>query len=443
LKVFLCQSYLGPETSVARVVFPIGLAYIASRIKGKHEVYCYDPNVADNPEKEYPELLEKTAPDVVGLSLRNVDSAVSSSGNWYYPRFVSMLKTIKKKTPTAKIIVGGAGFSLFAKEIIRRNPEIDFGVMFEGEESFDRLLSDLDHPDRVNNLVFQKNGEVFFTERRDTDFKSSLLPARDLFDVPKYLKKEFSMNVVSKRGCEFNCIFCPNAFLAGYSYRVRSPKSVADEIEIMKKDFDVRTFRFADPTFNCPFQQAKGICQELKNRKVGVAWTADFHAAYINERFMKEAIESNCSWFNFSPDGASDNALAALKKDMTVGHIEKTIALAKKIDGAHVAYGFLYNLPSYNSEHVAGLLRLVPKMMRDLGEKLSGVYFTKIRVYPYSKIYDQAIEEGLITKDTDILRPLYYPGVHTYSMESFALQALKLYYNIQSIRNKLPEKLSA
>jgi len=437
LRVFLCQSYLGPETSVARVVFPIGLAYIASRIKHKHEVYCYDPNVADNPEKEYPELLEKIAPDVVGLSLRNVDSAVSSSSNWYYPRFVSMLKTIKKKTPASKIIVGGAGFSLFAKEIIRRNPEIDFGIMFEGEESFDRLLSDLDHPHRVNNLVFQKNGKVFFTERRDTDFKSPFLPARELFDIPKYRKKKFSMNVVSKRGCEFNCIFCPNAFLAGYSYRLRSPKSVVHEVEVMKNEFDVETFRFADPTFNCPFEQARGICQELKNRKVEVAWTADFHAAYINEPFMREAVESNCSWFNFSPDGASDNALAALKKDMTVGHIKKTMTLAKQIEGASVSYGFLYNLPAYNKEHVAGLFRLVPKMVHYLGQKLAGVYFTKIRVYPHSKIYDQAVNEGLITQETDILKPVYYPGAAACSMENVAFQTLKSYYLLETVRKKI------
>jgi anaerobic magnesium-protoporphyrin IX monomethyl ester cyclase len=443
LKVFLCQSYLGPETSVAHVVFPIGLAYVASRIQHKHEVYCYDPNVADNPEKEYPELVEKIAPDVIGLSLRNVDSAVSSSSNWYYPRFVSMLRTIKEKTPEAKIIVGGAGFSLFAKEIIRRNPEIDFGVMFEGEESFDRLLGNLDHPDRVNNLVFQKNGKTFFTERRNTDFESSLLPARELFDIHKYCKKEFSMNVVSKKGCEFNCTFCPNAFLSGYTYRLRSPKSVVNEVEIMKNEFDIRTFRFADPTFNCPFEQARGICEELKNRKVEVAWTADFHAAYINEQFMREAVESNCSWFNFSPDGASDNALAALKKDMTIRDIEKTMTLAKQIDGANVAYGFLYNLPSYNAEHVAGLVRIVPKMVQTLRKKLGGVYFTKIRVYPYSKIYDQAIEEGLITKDTDILQPLYYPGAHTFGTENITLQALRLYYKIQLLRDRLPQIISA
>jgi anaerobic magnesium-protoporphyrin IX monomethyl ester cyclase len=436
LRVFLCQSYLGPASSVAPIVFPIGLAYLASAIKDEHEVYCWDPNVADNPEKEYPELLDKISPQVVGLSLRNVDSAVSSPGKWYYPRFVSMVKTIREKLPSCKIIVGGAGFSLFAEEVMRRNPEIDFGVVLEGEQAFARLLKNFDHPEKVNNVAFRKNGKIYFTERETADFESSPLPSREFFDLSRYRKKSYSMNVISKRGCEFNCIFCPNAFLSGYSYRVRSPKKVVDEIEQLKNEYDMDSLRFADSTFNCPFDQARKICQELNARKIELKWTADFHPAFINEPFMREAVKSGCSWFNFSPDGASDGTLTMLKKDLTVRHIKNTISLAKKIEGASVSYGFVYNLPFCNSEHVVGLSRLIPRMVYELREKLFGVYFTRMRIYPYSPLYDIAFKEGIINEKTDILYPIYYSKTQPLSIQNIILKALKSYYLFETITKK-------
>ena len=435
MRVFLCQSYLGPVTDIP-TVFPIGLAYVASAIRNEHEVHCWDPNVAENPEKEFPDMLEKIAPDVVGLSLRNVDNAVDSSKNYYYPKFVSMVKTIRDKLPNSKIIVGGPGFSLFAKEVMQHIPEIDYGVVLEGEHAFAQLLKNLEHPERVNNVVFRKNGQIHFTELGVFDFKSANLPARDLFDFPKYQSRKYSMNVLSKRGCEFKCIFCPNAFLSGYSYRLRSPKNVVDEIEQIKNNYGIENLRFADATFNCPFNVSSKLCQELKERKVGINWTADFHPAYINERYMRNAVESGCTWFNFSPDGASDRALTMLKKDLTVNDIKKTITIAKKVDGAKVAYGFLHDLPFYNSEHVSGLSRLVLKMVRELPDKLFGVYITRMRVYPHSELYDIALKEGKITKNTNILYPIYYSSTPTLSMENMVMKALKAYYLIETITKK-------
>src|SRR4030066_848769 len=188
MRVFLCQSYLGPASSAPPLVFPIGLAYLASKIRNDHEVYCWDPNVSQDPEKELPRLLEKTNPDVVGISFRNVDSSFSFAIRWYYPNFVSMIRTIKETVPSCKLVAGGCGFSLFAEEIMRRKPQKEFGVISEGEHSFAQLLKNLENPERVNNLVFKRNGQICFTERRVEEFEFSPPPARDLFNIQEYKK---------------------------------------------------------------------------------------------------------------------------------------------------------------------------------------------------------------------------------------------------------------
>jgi radical SAM superfamily enzyme YgiQ (UPF0313 family) len=416
---------LGNASEASPVVFPLGLAYLASMIKHEHEVHCWDPNVAVNPDREFPQFLEKVVPDVVGVSLRNVDSASSFAPRWYYPDFVSMAKTIKKVMPTCKLVVGGSGFSLFAREIMERNQEIDFGVIGEGEHAFANLLKNLSHPERIGNVAFRKNGKILLTDRTWEDFETLPDPSREFFNLNSYKKKRYSISVQSKRGCGFNCIFCPTDFLFGCKYRLKSPKRVVDEIEELTNSYGVDNYFFVDSTFNHPVEHAREVCQELIKRKLEVNWTAEFATAFMNERFAKEAIQTGCRFFYFSPDGASDRALKMLGKDMNMAHVEKTISLAKRLEGMNVGYSFMFDLPRYNSEQVAGLGRLIPRMIAELREKLYCLSLTKLRIYPRSGLYDIAAREGQVNSSTDLLYPTYYSAASRLSAKNAIIQLLQ------------------
>jgi anaerobic magnesium-protoporphyrin IX monomethyl ester cyclase len=425
MRVFLCQSYLGPVSSAPPLVFPIGLAYLASMIKDDHEVHCWDPNAAQNAMKEFPRLLEKTTPEIVGVSFRNIDSGVSFAPHWYYPYLVSMIRMIKEILPSCKLVVGGCGFSLFAKEIMERNPEIDFGVVLDGEHALSQLLKNIEHPERVGNLVFRKNGQILFTERRFYDFESLPPPARELFDLQNYRKKRYTVSVQTKRGCGFNCIFCPNKFLLGCRYRLRAPKKVVDEIEQLVNTYGIDSYFFVDSTFNHPYDHSRRIVQELIRRKLEVNWSAEFATAFVNEGFMRKAIRTGCGLFYFSPDGASDRALNFLGKGMRVEHIEKTILLVRKLEGANVGYNFMLDLPYYNSEHVAGLARIASRMIVELREKLYGISLTRMRICPYTSIYEIAVKEGKLRQSADILYPAFYSASSILSMENIIAELLR------------------
>jgi len=408
MKILLCPSYLGlgkPEP----VIFPIGLGYLASSLIESHEVYCWDPNVAENPMKELSDISEKIDPDIVGVSFRNVDSVFSSRMRSYYPSFVSMVRMIKEKVPSCKLVVGGAGFSIFPETIMERNPEIDFGIVSEGEYSFVELLKNLDHPERVKNLVLRKDGRVVFTGRgRLVDFNLLPLPSREIFDLEEYRENPYSMGVQSKRGCKFGCVYCLHRFLMGSTYRLRSPEKVVGEIEVLVDKYDVNSFYFVDPVFNVPFDHGRGICREIIRRKLDVKWEACFRPDFVNARFMKEAIEAGCQLFDFSPDGASNGAMYMLGKSLDVRYVEKTIKWASQIEEAKVAYEFVYDLPGRNREHLLGLTRLFPKIMYSCRSKLRYLTLTKMRVYPHTPLYEIALRQGKISAQTDLLFPVHY-----------------------------------
>jgi radical SAM superfamily enzyme YgiQ (UPF0313 family) len=401
------------------LILPIGLSYLASSIKEEQDVICWDANVSSDPMKELSHLLETFDPDVVGVSFRNVDSVFSNKKRWYYPPFVSMVRTVKVEKPDCKLIVGGPAFSIFSEEIMGKNPEIDFGVVSEGEYSFEGLLKNFDHPERVGSLVFRKDGRVVFTPRsRLVDFDDLAPPSYDAFDLAKYGRNMTAIGIQSKRGCGFGCIYCLHSFFMGESCRLRSPRKVVDEIEGLVNKHGVNAFYFVDSVFNSPLDHAREICREIKNRKLEIRWEACFRPDLVNADFVREAVRAGCMLFDYSPDGASDGAMMGLGKDLKVEDVEKTLGLISKIGDAKVSYEFMYDLPFNDSENVLGLMRLFPKIMLRCREKLRDLSLTKMRIFPHTKLYEIALQQGKISRETDLLYPTHYEGNHSRSLEN-------------------------
>ena len=307
------------------LVFPLGLAYLASTIKKTHDVTCFDPNICEDAMKELSSVLEKVNPDIVGLSLRNIDSVLSFNKRSYYPTFKLMIKQIKQQKPNCKLVVGGAGFSIFAEEIINDCPEIDFGVVTEGEYSFAQLIENLGNPDRVPNVIFRRNDQTVSTQQKVVAFDLLPVPSRELFDVKKYQKALFSIGVQSKRGCGFNCVFCSKRVQGGNVCRIRSAIEVVDEIESLVNDFGVNSCFFVDSTFNFPVDHCREICEEIIKRRLEIKWSADFRPDYLNEAIMKLCVKAGCSWFSFSPDGACDLTMRLLGKNFGVRQLVENI----------------------------------------------------------------------------------------------------------------------
>ena len=410
MKILLCSQFLGGLEPVAdtKISFPLGLACIASMLH-EHEVYIFDSNLANNPLEELRRTIEKVNPDIIGVSLRNIDGQLSFNVCSYYEHFVSMIKVIKEVSPLSKLVVGGSGFSIFYKEIMKRNPEIDFGVVSNGEIAIVDLLKNLDHPERVKNLVFRNGKKIFFTGVNIIkDLDSLPKPFWEGFDVPRYREFPYSIGIESKRGCPFKCIYCVYRNIQGNRVILKSPKRVVDEIEYLMNNWDIKHFFFTDPIFNFPFDHGRKICQEIIRRKIEIKWRAWFRPDFLNAKFVWEALKSGCDIFDFSPDGACDEALRVLGKNMKVDDIEKAVRLISKFEGAKVGFNFMYDLPRANVQQMLGLTRLFRNILHTLQDKVLYLSSTRIRIYPRTPIYKIALSEGKIDENTDLLYPVYY-----------------------------------
>jgi anaerobic magnesium-protoporphyrin IX monomethyl ester cyclase len=408
LRVLLIQAYVGSRGGLPS--FPLGLAYLVGALK-EHECTVIDPNTVEKPFSEIERAIDKTNPDVIGISLRNIDTAQSFSSFTFFDSFVSMLKFIKKIRPNVKIVVGGTGFSIFAKEIMELLREIDFGLFLEGEYSFPDLLRNLHNPERVKGIYFRNNEKIFFTGRSESvDFSHLEPPPREFpnLNLSWYRKSAYSIGVQTKRGCAFNCAYCTYPYLQGSNVRLRSPRNVVNEIENLVNLHDIREVFFADTIFNFPMDQARNICRELLRRKLPIKWRAWFREDFVNETFMIEARDSGCECFEFSPDGGSQDVLDKLQKGITIKDIKRTSELARRIQGIRLRYNFAWNVPGENLRNAASLYKLLSWIVAKNWKQLECIGLSNIRIYPHTKIYQVALKEGYIRDEKDLLFPTFY-----------------------------------
>lgn len=408
MRVLLTQSY----TRNLFPVFPIGLAYVASSIKNEHDVQALDLNILIDPWSRVAEKMEAFGPDIVGISLRNVDSteyAGSESYFWDFARLVKMVKGIK---PDTKVIVGGSGFSIYAEYIMDRLREIDIGVYLEGEYTVKELLADMDNADRVKGCFIRSNkGGVSFTGHREfLKSEEFLRPSYDFFDLQRYvLFKMGGIGIQTKRGCGFKCGYCPYPFLEGPLLRLREPSDVVDEIEFIVKNYNIRNFTFVDSIFNAPLPHAVNICEEIVTRKLNIRWAAYTSVKGFTEEYARVASTAGCVAFPFSVDAFSDTALRALGKCYTQRDVLSTLDVAKKMKGIHMGYSFFLDPPEATVKDFFSLVRFLFRVRKELKVSIRRIFnINRIRIEPHTAIYEIAVQKGIITRDTDMLKPVFY-----------------------------------
>lgn len=414
MNILLVQAYLGGSEPP---VFPIGLSCIASAVKG-HELKVFDPNVAANPFSEMVETLASFKPEIVGISLRNIDSTNKRKVVFYYKLLKKMIDIIKAGPCSGvKIIIGGSGFSMFAHEIMQDEPRIDYGVYLEGERTFPELLEQLEHPGSVKGVLYREGGKIIFTGPNiQTDLNAVQLPDRAIIGISAYIGAPDSIGIETKRGCMLGCVYCVYGFLNGKNMRLKNPVRVVDEIEALTRDMQLQSFTFVDSVFNIPLSHAEAICREIIRRRLKVSWSAWFHEDRLTEKFVKLAVDAGCNKLILSPDGFSDKTLRKLGKSIKKQDILEVFNLLKNMRGFEVCYNFFKNPPGQDLFTFLKLMRFYVITKLRLGKR-AHFEFNAMRIEPHTGLYKIALEEGLIKKEDNLLYPKYYTSMNTRYIE--------------------------
>jgi radical SAM superfamily enzyme YgiQ (UPF0313 family) len=402
--------------SVPYPVAPLGVSYVAGAArKDGHEVAILDLCFSEDIEVDITEAVRRFTPELIGISIRNVD-------NLTYPSSVSYLKEIRaavdalKRASRSPIVAGGPGFSIFSERLLAVLG-LEYGIIGEGEETFclvARYLAERKVVPDLPNLI-RRGQDARHIVRQTVAFAGNGRPARDLLDNAAYLRLGGMANLQTKRGCPFQCAYCTYPHINGSLLRPRSPDVVVDELVSMVEEVKLDEVFVVDDVFNCPPEHALAICEEIMARRLRVGWTCFATPVGMTPELARAMKRAGCRGVEFGADTASPAILRTLGKPFPQEAI-RTAARACRDAGLPAAYYLIFGGPGETVETVAETLALFDEI-----EPRAVLAFLGIRIYPNTPLHGVAVSDGAVAAGDDLLLPSFYISPR---IEADALQAI-------------------
>ena len=410
MKVLLINSNRKSDVLAAP---PIGLCYVAtSTERAGHEVRVVDLCFQPSPIRRLRDTIQDFRPDVLGVSIRNIDNCNMLHPRSYLDEIRCVVNEIRKFTD-ACIVIGGSGASVYPRGVLDYL-HADYVVVSEGEEAFPRLLECIDEdksPEQVPGVGFVRDTQFILNPPVLTAFGRSRADLGRWIDLKPYEAVGSSYTIQSRRGCRNKCIYCTyNQLLEGGVLRLREPKDVVDEIEEAILKYHPRSFEFVDSIFNDPKNHCAEILEEIARRP----WKGSFTAMGVSPKgldkeFLRLMQRAGFNSFWVTPESASPAMIQNYRKGFTMQDI---IAAADAIRSTNftVLWDFLIGGPGETNDTLRETLSFITG---NLVKKTRPPYYTinfflGVRVYPGTRLWDVAMEERFISKDSDPLRQLWY-----------------------------------
>jgi anaerobic magnesium-protoporphyrin IX monomethyl ester cyclase len=391
-------------------VVPNGLACVASALDAAgYDVSFLDLCFARDPVRAAAEAARDFRPDVVGISVRNIDNSDAIALRHYTPEARQVMRALRQAVPAAKIVAGGAAFGV-APEALFRDLGVDYAVAGDGERASVALIDALCSGSAVEalpGLVRDRAGTVTFTPpSEDADLDSLPAPALHRWiDLARYQRHGATIPIQTKRGCVYKCVYCTYRNVEGWGYRTRDPELVADEIEELKIEAGVHHFDFVDSTFNSPPGHALEVCEAISRRKLDVRLdTTNFTPATASSELLTGMKRAGFRTLGITAESASDPVLQRLEKGFTAAKVRE-VAERVEAHGIRTLWIFLVGGPGETTRTLEETLRFAKWRL----ERGDAVYTTVgLRVYPGTTLHRIALGEGVVPADSTLLDPTFY-----------------------------------
>jgi anaerobic magnesium-protoporphyrin IX monomethyl ester cyclase len=391
-------------------VVPNGPACVASALDAAgHRVEFLDLCFAKNAVSTARVAALAFRPDVIGVSVRNIDNSDAIALRHYTPEARDVLHALREAAPSAKVIAGGAAFGV-APEALFRNLGVDYAVAGDGERASVALIDALcsNSPiEALPGLVRDRDGTVVFTPPgEDADLDALPNPSLHRWvDLARYQRHGATIPIQTKRGCVYKCVYCTYRNVEGWGYRTRDPEHVTDEIEELKTKAAIRHFDFVDSTFNSPPGHALQVCEAIARRKLNVQLdTTNFTPATASNELLSAMKIAGFRTLGITAESASDPVLERLEKGFNASKVREVAQRVEK-HGIKTLWIFLVGGPGETPRTVEETLSFAKWRL----ERGDAVYLTVgLRIYPGTTLHRIAIDEGIVPANSSLLDPTFY-----------------------------------
>jgi radical SAM superfamily enzyme YgiQ (UPF0313 family) len=403
---------LGISLNSSRLImlpFPLGLAAVLAALGPEHSCRAIDFMFEPDPRQKVLAVLKEFSPEIIALSLRNIDNQDSCFPEIFFLEAREFCRWLRTHT-LAPIVLGGSGFSIFSRELLDYL-DADMGIVGEGELSLRTLVESYPGGDwtSVPGLVWRDQGSWRENPpQMIMDLDGLPDPALEYFAPEKYHETAGSaglpgvITVQSRRGCPRRCRYCSTARLEGTRVRTRDVSRVAAQMAACYQQWGLRRFYFVDNIFNHPKEYARNLCLAIKELNLPLEWSCLINPAYPDMELFRLIREAGCDQVQVGNESGSDLVLTNLGKGFTRRQVEETLQLLQEA-GLRYNCFLMMGGPGETPDTVQESVELLERYHPFLVNLTVG-----IRIYPYTALCDQALAEGVITSEDNLLWPHFY-----------------------------------
>jgi radical SAM superfamily enzyme YgiQ (UPF0313 family) len=386
-------------------LLPIGAATVAALIRQLgHEVRMLDLCHEADPLPAVRRHLAGWEPELVGLSIRNLENNQLLGHRSYLDDLRALVRTVRDVS-AAPIIAGGAAYTLFPGEVLQAL-DLEYGLAGDAEESLGPLLDCIEAkrpPAGIPGVCYRSEGRTVMQGLAQVrPFDRSPLPAYDLLDCPTYVAQGAAIPVETKRGCDLSCSFCPDG-ADGTRSRLKPASVAVDEIEALTALVGTNRLHFTDGVFHHPVGHAEDLCREIIRRNLVVRWRCGVNPVGLSLPLLELMREAGCRGVALGFDAATDGMLRGYRKGFRPVDIAAALTVVRSA-GIPYTIHILFGGPGETDESVGQALDLLESLAPD-----DTIFFALgIRVFTGTALERTALEEGRIPPGHNMLGPTYY-----------------------------------
>ena len=379
---------------------PVGLAYVAAHIDtARHALQVLDLMFSENAIQDSATAVQHFQPDVIGLSLRNLDNQSFLHPVWHLPAVKDLIGHLRAVS-TATIVCGGPAFSILPSACFDYLTP-DLGLAGDAAASFGQLVECLAARTAFGNLpglVYRDGGNTVVREGHFTaQFQTP--PRLDLLDLQRYDKAGFGIGVVNKLAPYYYAT-ADGTGQRSTDWRMRPAPEVLEEVRRLRHDHDIRKIFFIDSGFNIPLRHAKALCQALIEANLGLRWNSYLRPGECDAELIELMKRSGCSLALLA--GTEGYSAEPSDVSLTLEQVGRLTALCRQ-GGLPFTLAIGFGTPGETRTTVDQKLAFLHQ-----AAPAFATLRVASRVLPHTPLAKLALEEGLIQAEADLLRPTFY-----------------------------------
>jgi len=387
------------DNESSRHVVPLGCGYIAAYlVKHGYDVDYFNQDAYHYSEKELYDYLKDNHYDVVGLGF--------IGGYSQHAKVLKISEAINSLKERPKFVLGGHGPSPIP-EYFMNLTKADAVVIGEGEVTFLEYIKAIEGGkdlSTVDGLVFRgADGRIIINKRRAVLKNIDLLPWPYLDKLPMeyYLNSKWPparpmdrvMHIIFSRGCYYNCNFC---YRMEEGIRYRNIDDIVAEIKFYKEKYRISYINFQDELLMGSKKVAMDFCGKMIAEDLQIRWTCNGRLNVAVPEVLLAMKKAGCVFINYGIESFDNESLRLMDKKQTeeeiIKGIENTQACGIKI-GFNLIFGNIGDTKESLRKSVDFFIKY-----NDFAQLRT---IRPVTPYPGSKLYEIAIERGLLTGPED------------------------------------------